>query len=78
MTSDLKDRIIEVLRTEAAPALDLDGSLIEVVGVKDGVVELRMSGLCINCPASIMGLMIGLEAELRQRIPEIEYVEMVP
>lgn len=74
----LKSRVETVLRTEVAPALELDGTAIEVLDVTDGIVQLRLGGACAGCPASIWTIIQGIEQELRQRIPEVEYIEAVP
>jgi Fe-S cluster biogenesis protein NfuA len=78
MSVELKDRVVQVLAEEVAPALSLDGTAIEVVDVTDGVVQVRLSNLCASCPSTIMTVVMGLEQELRQRIPEIEYLEAIP
>ncbi len=75
---DLKKRVETVLRAEVAPALALDGTIIEVIDVEDGVARLRLNGACTGCPASIWTLINGIEQELRERIPEIEYLEATP
>ena len=77
-TDDLRTRVENVLRAEVAPALELDGTLIEVLDVTDGVARLRLNGACAGCPATIWTIINGIEHELRQRIPEIEYLEATP
>lgn len=77
-TDDLKARVEQTLKTQVAPALELDGTAIEVLDVTDGVARLRLNGACSGCPATIWTLINGIEQELRQRIPEIEYLEAVP
>jgi Fe-S cluster biogenesis protein NfuA len=74
---ELKDRAAQVIAEEIGPALDLDGAAIEVVGVEGGVVQVRL-GACAGCPSTVMTIIMGLEHELRQRIPEVEYLEAVP
>ena len=74
---ELKDRVAQVIAEEIGPALDLDGTAIEVVGVEGGVVQVRL-GACAGCPSTVMTIIMGLEHELRQRIPEVEYLEAVP
>ncbi|HXD89083.1 MAG TPA: NifU family protein [Urbifossiella sp.] len=74
----LKDRIEYALRNEIAPALMLDGNGIEVLGVADGIAQVRLSGACSGCPATIMTVITSLEAELRKRVPEVEVLEAVP
>ena len=78
MTTDLRTRVEQVLKAEVAPALELDGTVIEVLDVTDGVARLRLNGACAGCPATIWTLINGIEHELRQRIPEIEYLEATP
>ncbi len=75
---DLKTRVEHVLRTEVAAAMELDGTMIEVLDVTDGVARLRLNGACAGCPATIWTLINGIEHELRSRIPEIEYLEATP
>ncbi|HLW64628.1 MAG TPA: NifU family protein [Gemmataceae bacterium] len=76
--SDVKSRVEAVLKAEVAPALQLDGAGLEVLDVTDGVVRLRLNGVCAGCPGTVMRLILGLEQELRARVPEIEYLEAVP
>ncbi len=78
VAADLKARVARVLVEEAAPALQLDGSAIEVCDVTDGVVQLRLGSACAACPGTILAVIMGLEQELRQRLPEVEYVEVLP
>ena len=78
MPDDLKTRVDTILRTEVAPALELDGIGIEVVDVSDGIAQVRVTGSCGSCPSSVMSLIMGLEQELRARIPEVEFLEAVP
>lgn len=76
--AELKERVRRVLTDEVAPALHLDAAGIEVCDVSDGVVQLRLGSVCAGCPSSIMAVIMGLEQELRQRVPEVEYVELLP
>ncbi len=76
--TDLKVRVTRILREEVAPILHLDGAGIEVCDVSDGVVQVRLGSVCSGCPSTIMAVMLGLEQELRQRLPEVEYLEVLP
>jgi Fe-S cluster biogenesis protein NfuA len=77
-SGDLKDRVLAFLRDEAAPALHLDAGAIEVLAVRDGVAEVRLGDACAGCPGSVMGVLKGLEQELHRRVPEVEYLDVVP
>lgn len=78
MSDELKERVARVLAEEVAPALELDGAALEVLDVTDGVVRLRLGPVCASCPSTIMTLVMGIEQEFRQRVPEVEYLEAVP
>jgi len=74
----LKERVTRVLAEEVGPALQMDGTAIEVLDITQGVVQVRLNGVCSGCPSTIMAVLMGIEQELRQRIPEVEYLEAVP
>jgi len=76
--TDLHQRIEKVVREEVAPLLEMDGAGIEVVSVRDGVVQVRLSGACGCCPGSVYAVVLGIEQELRRRVPEVQYLEAVP
>lgn len=77
MTDDLRSRVERILRDDVAPVLNLDGNGLEVVAVADGIASVRIGPVCAGCPATIAVLVQQLEAELRQRMPEIEILEAV-
>ncbi len=70
-------------RVEAAldmirPALIMDGGNVDLVDVgDDGVVSVRLVGACQGCPASTMTLKAGIEATLKEQVPEVTRVESV-
>lgn len=60
------------------PAVQNDGGDIELVEVNDdGVVKIKMHGACVGCPSSDMTLRIGIERNLKERIPEVTQVVAV-
>ena len=75
---DLRSRVEHALKVEIAPALLLDGNGIDVLDVSDGIAQVRLTGVCVGCPATIMTVITSLEAELRKRVPEVEVIEAVP
>lgn len=72
----MKDRVEKVL-ARVRIALQQDGGDIELVGVEDGVVKVRLKGACCGCPMSQMTLSNFVEAELKKEIPEVKRVEAV-
>ena len=70
-------RVQEVLRTRVAPAMELDGSEIEVLEIFNGIASVRLGAICSSCPATLMTVISGMEQELRRHLPEIEILESV-
>jgi Fe-S cluster biogenesis protein NfuA len=72
--STLRKRVSDVLEL-IRPAIQADGGDIELVNVaQDGVVSIRLLGACIGCPSSNLTLQMGIEANLRQQVPEVTRV----
>lgn len=78
MSEELRARVERALKDDIAPALLLDGHGIEVLDVTDGIAQVRLSGVCAGCPATVMTVITSLESELRERVPEVEVLEAVP
>ncbi len=78
IVSPLRDRIAKVMADEVLPILQMDGGGVEVLDVSDGVVQVRLTGTCSGCPSTIQAVIMGIEQELRSRVPEVEYLEAVP
>jgi Fe-S cluster biogenesis protein NfuA len=74
----LKQRVARVLADEVGPALQMDGTAIEVLDVADGVARVRLGGALSCCPSSVMTVIMGIEQELRKHVPEVKYLEAVP
>lgn len=53
------------------------GGSIELVGVHDGVVEVRLGGACHGCPAAQVTMRVRLERQLRARCCELREVRNV-
>ncbi len=73
----LKQQVIEILEM-IRPAVQGDGGDIELVDVNDeGIVQVRLHGACVGCPSSTMTLAMGIERNLKDKIPEIKEVVCV-
>jgi Fe-S cluster biogenesis protein NfuA len=68
---------IEAILKEIRPALQADGGDVELVGVNDGMVSLRLTGACAGCPMSTMTLKMGIERILKEKLPEVKEVVAV-
>ena len=74
--TDLHDRVARAV-VLAAPLVGLDAAAVEVVNVADGIASVRLGGACAGCPATLQAVIVGLEAMLRQHVPEVEFLEAV-
>ena len=74
----IKDKVQGVINL-IRPAVQADGGDIELVDVTSGgVVQIRFHGACHGCPSSTMTLQMGIERNLRDRVPEVTSVVPVP
>lgn len=68
-------QVIELIR----PSVQDDGGDIELVLVaNDGEVQIRFHGACIGCPSSTMTLQMGIERNIRDKVPQVTRVIAVP
>jgi len=74
MEETVRDRVEKALE-ELRPQLQADGGDIELLGIENGVVKVRMKGACAGCPMSTMTLQWGVENFLKKKIPEIVRVD---
>jgi Fe-S cluster biogenesis protein NfuA len=72
----MKERVQQVLE-KIRPLLQRDGGDIQLIDVVDGVVKVKLQGGCGSCPMSMMTLMMGVEKQLKQEIPEVKEVVSV-
>ncbi len=76
MGETVRDRVEKALQ-ELRPRLQADRGDIELLGVVNGVVKVRLKGACAGCPMSTMTLKMGVEQYLKKSIPEVVRVEAV-
>lgn len=76
--SKMKEKVIKVLN-EVRKFLQMDGGDVELVEVieKDGEVRVKLTGACGGCPMAQMTLQNGIEARLKEEIPEVKKVVAV-
>lgn len=74
----MKEQIVALLQ-KVRPALQADGGDVEFVDFNEqtGVVSVKLKGACGSCPMATMTLKNGIEAYLKENIPQITSVERV-
>ncbi len=72
----MKEKIEKAL-AKIRTVLQQDGGDIELAGIEDGVVKVRLKGACSGCPMSQLTLANFVEASLKKEVPEVKRVEAV-
>lgn len=76
MDNTMQDKVAEALK-KIRPMLQADGGDVELVGVEEGTVKVRLKGACHGCPMSQMTLQHGIEATLKKQVEGVEKVVAV-
>jgi Fe-S cluster biogenesis protein NfuA/nitrite reductase/ring-hydroxylating ferredoxin subunit len=71
---DVETRVARALE-EVRPYLGSHGGGVELLGVEEGVVRLRLEGSCEGCPSSAMTLRLAIEEAIQKAAPDVERVE---
>lgn len=67
------ERALDDIRVHA----QADGGDIELVGVQDGIVQVRLQGACASCPGLEMTVVMTIEPMLKERVPGVRSVVAV-
>jgi Fe-S cluster biogenesis protein NfuA len=60
---------------EVRPYLMAHGGGVELLGIDEGVVRLRLEGACNGCPSSALTLKSAVEEAIHKAAPDIERIE---
>lgn len=70
-----KREIVEAWLDRVRPALVADGGNVELVSVDgDGTVHIALQGACVECPAQLSTVRVGIEEPLRKALPGVQSV----
>jgi Fe-S cluster biogenesis protein NfuA len=65
---------VQAAINKVRPALQADGGDVELVDVKDGVVQVRLTGACNGCPMATMTLRDGIERVIMEEVPGVKQI----
>jgi Fe-S cluster biogenesis protein NfuA len=80
MTNNIDITIDEINKAlnSIRPFLQADGGDVDLINVSaDGIVKVKFTGACFDCPMSQMTLRAGVERFLIRDVPSIKRVEAV-
>ena len=71
---------VETVLAEVRKMIQRDGGDLELVSVDEdsGLVKVRFQGACVGCPSAAITFQSAIERTLKQAIPQIQTVELVP
>jgi Fe-S cluster biogenesis protein NfuA len=72
---DVETRVRQAL-DEVRPHLRSHGGSVELLGVQDGIVRLRLVGNCDGCPSSAATMRQTVEAAILAKAPDVTAVEV--
>jgi Fe-S cluster biogenesis protein NfuA len=70
----VEDRVTSALDS-VRPYLAAHGGGVELLGVAEGVVRLRLEGACHGCPSSALTLRAAVEEAVLKAAPDVERIE---
>jgi Fe-S cluster biogenesis protein NfuA/nitrite reductase/ring-hydroxylating ferredoxin subunit len=70
----LDARVMQAL-DKVRPYLHSHGGNVEILGIEDGVVRLRLQGSCKSCPSSAMTLKLAIEEAIYEAAPDVVAIE---
>ncbi|MEP6787654.1 MAG: NifU family protein [Acidobacteriota bacterium] len=72
---DIKDRVLNAIE-KVRPSLNLHEGDVELLGINDGVVNLRLKGSCNGCPSSALTLKHTIEEAIYAAAPDVTAIEV--
>jgi Fe-S cluster biogenesis protein NfuA len=75
----MQEKIQAIIEEKIRPYLEADGGGIEFVSFDEatGEVRVRLKGACAGCPGARMTLSMGVEAALKEELPQVKRVVAV-
>jgi Fe-S cluster biogenesis protein NfuA len=72
MISMVTTERVESVLSRVRPFMQADGGDIVLLRVDGNSVDVRLTGMCAGCPSAHMTLTLGVEAALREEMPEFD------
>ena len=72
---DLEARVLQALE-QVRPYLRSHGGNVQLLGIRDGAVRLRLEGSCHGCPSSAVTMRQTIEEAIVARAPDATSVEV--
>jgi Fe-S cluster biogenesis protein NfuA len=74
----MRGEIEKVLEKQVRPILSMHGGDVELVDLTDdGIVKVKLTGTCAECPGARMTLVSVVENAIKSSLPQVKKVEIV-
>ena len=70
----MQEEIEALLNEKIRPQLHTHGGNVEIIGVENHTLYLRLLGPCADCPSAVLTVEHGVRTEVLTRFPEIQEV----
>jgi Fe-S cluster biogenesis protein NfuA len=68
---------VEAALERIRAALQVEGGDVQLMGIEDGLVKVKLQGSCAGCPFSQMTLKNFIERELKKNVTSVKSVVAV-
>jgi Fe-S cluster biogenesis protein NfuA len=72
---DFETRVHQALE-KVRPYLRSHGNHVELLGIRDGRVQLRLKGSCHSCPSSTQTIKFAIEEAIFEKAPDVTAIEV--
>ena len=73
---EVLDHIRQVIDTSVRPYLNGHGGDLEILDYTDGVLKFKMTGMCSNCPSSLLTTEEVVKKEVMEQVKEVKEVRL--
>lgn len=67
----IREKVQQILEEQINPAVAAHGGVVELIDVDDATVYVQLGGGCQGCGMANVTLKQGIEAAIRQQVPEV-------
>jgi len=68
---------VQILIDKVRPYIQMHGGDVSLESIKNGVVKLKVSGSCSNCPLAHQTFDEMLGSMIKDEVPDIKKVEVI-
>ena len=77
MKSNKTTKRVEDILTKVRPYIQMHGGDVSLIGVKDGIVTLNISGACVGCSLADLTYNKLVGGLLKEEVPGIKEVKLI-